>query len=325
MHKRWMIAALVCLQLVLIGCAAGIESAAPVREETEESDVLEIPASTASSAPALLAAHPTPVTISPDGEPSPTPDAVPTPIATVKPTPEPTPEYELLNIKDTAGYIKGHDVNLRSGPGTDYKKIGEVGYHTTVTITAKTEEWYRIETDDLEGFILKEFVGVGAIPTPTPTPKPKAKTTPKPTPKPKEEEAPKATPEPEIESGGQGDYTEDEIYLVAKLIYAEGKNQSTESFMAMASVLYNRCNSKRFGGSVQREVYRSGQFSVVDSSSFADLVPSSAALRAAESVFNGGDRTIPAGVMYFRSASQGKNWSSSREFYKTIGGNNYYY
>lgn len=326
MHKRWMIAALVCLQLMLIGCAAGMESAAPVREELEESDVLEIPASTASSAPALLAAHPTPVKISPDGEQSPTPDAAPTltPTVTVKPTPEPTPEYALLNIKDTAGYIKGHEVNLRSGPGTDYKKVGEVDYHALVIITAKTEEWYQIETDDLTGFILKEFVGVGSIPTPTPTPKPKAKATPKP-----KEDAPKATPkptpEPEIESGGQGDYTEDEIYLVARLIYAEGKNQSTESFMAMASVLYNRCNSKKFGGSVQREVYRSGQFSVVDNSSFEELVPSSAALRAAESVFNGGERTIPAGVMYFRSASQGKNWSSSREFYKAIGGNNYYY
>ena len=324
MHKRWMIAALVCLQLLLAGCAAGMESAAPVREELEEGNVLEIPASTASSAPALLAAHPTPVSIPPAGEPSPTPDAEPTPTATVKPTPKPTPEYALLNIKDTAGYIKGHEVNLRSGPGTDYKKVGEVDYHMTVTITAKTEEWYQIETEELTGFILKEFVGVGSIPTPTPTPKPKAKATPKP-----KEDAPKATPkptpEPEIESGGQGDYTEDEIYLVAKLIYAEGKNQSTESFMAMASVLYNRCNSKRFGGSVQREVYRSGQFSVVDNSSFEALAPSSAAQRAAEAVFNGGERTIPAGVMYFRSASKGKNWSSSREFYKTIGGNNYYY
>ena len=92
----------------------------------------------------------------------------------------------------------------------------------------------------------------------------------------------------------------------------------------MASVLYNRCNSSRFGGSVEREVYRSGQFSVVNYSSFESLVPSSAALAAAEEVFNGGNRTIPAGVMYFRSASSGQNWSS-REFYKTIGGNNYYY
>ena len=64
---------------------------------------------------------------------------------------------------------------------------------------------------------------------------------------------------------------------------------------------------------------------MVDNSSFEALAPSSAAQRAAEAVFNGGERTIPAGVMYFRSASKGKNWSSSREFYKTIGGNNYYY
>lgn len=326
MRIRWMIAALVCLQLLLIGCAANVESVASVQGDMAESagDVLEIPSATASFVPKQLAAHPTPAgtavaapTIS--TEPSPTNTPTPTP----KPTPEPTPEYELKNIVDTEGYIKGHDVNIRKGPGTDYDKVGEIDYHTVVTITAKTDEWYQIETDEIEGFILKEFVGVGAVPTPTPTPKPKAKSTPKPTATP-EEETPKATPEPEIEQGGEGDYTEEEIYLVAKLIYAEGKNQSEESFLAMASVLYNRCNSKRFGGSVEREVYRSGQFSVVNNSDFEDLKPSSAALAAAKKVFLGGKRTIPAGVMYFRSASKGKYWSS-REFYKTIGGNNYYY
>lgn len=334
MRTRWMIAALVCLQLLLIGCAANVESVAPVQDNMVESagDVLEIPSATASFAPKQLAAHPTPTAgTTPSTAPSPAASVSPTPsdapAPTQKPTPEPTPEYDLKNIEDTEGYIKGHDVNLREGPGTEYDKTGEIDYHTTVTITAKTDEWYQIETDEIQGFILKEFVGVGAIPTPTPTPKPKAKSTPKPTPEPEEEEEeePEATPEPEIEQGGEGDYTEDEIYLAAKLIYAEGKNQSEESFLAMASVLYNRCNSKRFGGSVEREVYRSGQFSVVKYSSFDDLKPSSAALAAAEEVFNGGNRTIPAGVMYFRSASQGKYWSSSREFYKTIGGNNYYY
>ncbi len=336
MRTRWILAVLVCLQLFLFGCAANVESSAPIQKDIENAeDVLEIPSATAtvSSVTAQLAAHPTPAAKSPVPgaaviSPTPSVDSLPseTPASTPKPTPEPTPEYELENIKDTDGYIKGHDVNLREGPGTEYDKTGEIDYHTLVTITAKTDEWYQIETDDIEGFVLKEFVGVGAISTPTPTPKPKAKSTPKPTPKPeKEEEEPEKTPEPEIESGGAGDYTEDEIYLVAKLIYAEGKSQSEDSFLAMASILYNRCNSKRFGGSVEREVYRSGQFSVVKYSSFDDLKPSSAALSAAESVFNGGNRTIPAGVMYFRAASLGQSWSSSREFYKKIGGNNYYY
>ncbi len=331
MRTRRILAALVCLQLTFLGCAANVENAAPIQPNTEEraDNALELPLSTAPSFEAApIAAHPTPVATpasvqSPAPSVSPTPSATPEP--TQKPTPAPTPEYDLENIKDTEGYIKGHEINVRRGPGTEYGKKGEIDYHTVVTITAKTDEWYQIETDDIEGFVLKEFVGVGAIPTPTPTPKKTPKPTPKPTPEPEEEEEPERTPEPEVENGGEGDYTEDEIYLAAKLIYAEGKNQSEESFLAMASVLYNRCNSKRFGGSVEREVYRSGQFSVVKYSSFEGLVPSSAALRAVEEVFNGGNRTIPAGVMYFRSASSGKYWSSSREFYKTIGGNNYYY
>ncbi len=91
-------------------------------------------------------------------------------------------------------------------------------------------------------------MGVGAIPTPTPTPKP----TKKPTATVKPASTPKPTAEPVIEAGGEGDYSKEEVYLVAKLIYAEGKSQSDESFLAMASVVYNRCNSSKFGGTIDQ-------------------------------------------------------------------------
>ena len=179
MRTRWILAALVCLQLFLFGCAANLESAAPIQPNIEESagDVLEIPSAAVSPFEAeQIAAHPTP-TATPTSIPSTSPSVSPAPSATLtpeptkKPTSKPTPEYDLENIKDTEGYIKAHDINVRKGPGTKYDKNGEIGYHTVVTITAKTDEWYQIETDDISGFVLKEFVGVGAIATSTPTPK----------------------------------------------------------------------------------------------------------------------------------------------------------
>lgn len=244
---------------------------------------------------------------------------------------------EITNVGNEKAHVIGHDVNLREGPGTHYEVIDTIGYLTTVEITGKTDGWYRIEFKDGEGFISKQFISLGAEPTPTPkptaTPKAKAKATatPKPTFTPNIDETvtentgTDAETEASVEQGSKGNYSSDEIYIAAKLIYAEGKNQSTESFLAMANVLYNRTQSKKFGGTIEREVYRSGQFTVVKNSSFETLEPSSKALSAANAVFNEGKRVLPEGVMFFRAARLGEYWASSRKFYKTIGGNNYYY
>lgn len=244
---------------------------------------------------------------------------------------------KITSVSNESAHVIGHDVNLREGPGTDYKVIDTIGYLATVEITGKTDDWYRIEFEDSEAFISKQFISLGAEPTPTPkptaTPKPKATATPKPTATPSVEETTDTNTDEgsdaetnvSITQGSKGSYSDDEIYLAAKLIYAEGKNQSTESFLAMANVLYNRTKSKKFGGTIEKEVYRSGQFTVVKYSSFEGLVPSSKAISAATAVFIDGKRVLPDGVMFFRSASKGEYWASSRTFYKTIGGNNYYY
>jgi coenzyme F420-reducing hydrogenase beta subunit len=86
----------------------------------------------------------------------------------------------IIKINNEKGYIKAEDVNLRKGPGTDYAIVAKVDYPSKVVITAKNDLWYQIKISGKQGYILKEFVGVGAVPTSTPTPKP----TPKPTPEP---------------------------------------------------------------------------------------------------------------------------------------------
>lgn len=288
-------------------------------------------------------------TLEPFPSDTPSPTATPTPTPTSTPTPTPMPEeYTLTTVKNEKGYVKGRNVNLREGPGEQYDIIKKADDRTPVVITGKTaipagkaeQIWYRITMDGLTGFMLKDYMGLGSAPTPTPSPKPKATATPKPVEEPAADTMNSsnnggsiendgnsgnvANTGEDIQQGGAGNYSEADIYLAAKLIYAEGKSQSRESFLAMANILYNRCNSKKFGGSVEKEVYRSGQFTVVKYESFESLVPSSNALNAAQDVFNNGIRVLPDGVMFFRSASKGTSWSS-RTFYKTIGGNNYYY
>lgn len=312
--SRRIVAATICALVIFIaGCAAKDDAVdATIQEQLgldPDSEILVLSQSTPSITQYDILPAPTPLHTA---SPSPTPQGTATtPKPSTTPKPVKTPAYDLTKVNSENGYVKGHDVNMREGPGTQYKITGKVSYHVKVVITGKTDTWYRIKADGKTGFMLKEFIGVGNIPTPTPEP----------TPTPKSQK----TTKPQIKQGEKGEYTNDEVYLVAKLIYAEGKNQSTESFLAMANVLYNRVNSRKFGGTVEKEVYRNGQFSVVEYDSFASLKPSSAAKNAVRDVFIHGKRVLPDGVMFFRSASKGEKWGSSRKFYMRFGGNNYYY
>lgn len=126
-------------------------------------------------------------------------------------------------------------------------------------------------------------------------------------------------------------YTSDEI-LLARVIQMEGSTSADKT--AVASVVVNRLNNtKRWDkGSVKSVVYQKNQFSVVNSSKFSSLKPSSANLKIARKVLQSGT-TLPQGVEFFRVKSSGKGvkksdglyYWGSHPFYKTIGSNNYYF
>ncbi len=118
-------------------------------------------------------------------------------------------------------------------------------------------------------------------------------------------------------------FTYDDIVLTARLIYAEGKVQSDESFRAMASVVYNRYRSKRYPNTIEKIVFQRNQFTVVDDEDFLTDVPTASAFSAVIDVFINGNATLPENVLYFRSERDNKKWGS-REYYDTIGGNMYY-
>lgn len=232
------------------------------------------------------------------------------------------PAYDIKEM-DKTGYVFGHDVNLRGGPGLTYPIVDVVGYHVVVKVTGESGDWYRIMTDEVEGFILKNFVGLGSIPTPTPKPTKTSK--PSATAKATTKPSSSATPKPTIKQGEPGSYSDDEIYMVAQLAYAEGRGQGMDGYVAIANVLYNRVHSSSYGGSIEDVIFRPGQFTVADDrEEFLAIKPNSTALSAAEQVFNEGLRVLPKGVMYFRSARSSKTWGR-RDYYATIAGNHFYY
>lgn len=91
---------------------------------------------------------------------------------TPEPTPEPTPvpEYEGLSVQPTTYYNEGeqptytvtdgNNLNLRSGPGTDYDKIGQVPASTGVTALGTNEDgsWVVVNYNGTYGWLKTEFL-----------------------------------------------------------------------------------------------------------------------------------------------------------------------
>ncbi len=297
--------------LILSGCAAqsatGLSERAVEAVVFAEETLVEITAEPVTPAPAT----PTPVA---------TATSVPT--ATPEPTlsPAPEPEYELTDVKNVDGYVGALSVNLRNGPGTDYDVIGEYECNTLLLITAKTDEWYQVEIDEKTGFMLKEFIGVGAIPTPTPEP------TKKPASKPTSTPAATATPKPvEASNGGAGGYSAEEVLLTAQIVYEESKRGDYDGYRAVANVILNRVQSGIFRSTIEGVIFQGNgaQFSPAeDEAALRAVKPSSTCIEAVQAVF-GGDTILPSNVYYFRPASKGESWSSHK-YVATYGGNAFF-
>ena len=269
----------------------------------------------------LIEITPHPTTPAPTAVPvTPLPTASIAPTPTLAPTPSPTPDYELTDVKNVEGYVGALSVNLRAGPGTQYKVIGEYVCNTLLTILAKTEDWYQVELDGKTGFMLKEYIGVGAIPTPTPKPTAKATSKPKTTPKPTE------TPKPVApDNSGAGSYSAEEVLLTAQLAYEESRRGDYDGYRAVANVILNRVNSGIFRSSIEGVIFQGNgaQFSPADDEAeLRSVKPSQTCIEAVQAVF-AGNTIFDSDVYYFRAASKGTTWGS-HNYVGTYGGNAYF-
>lgn len=90
--------------------------------------------------------------------------STPTPFVAVTPTMpiliDPTPTPRETETPDTVqgtplftGEVKGAQVNMRSGPGTEYAVVYEVGQYAQVEIYGIEEGWYRARAGGVEGYI----------------------------------------------------------------------------------------------------------------------------------------------------------------------------
>ncbi len=82
-----------------------------------------------------------------------TPVPTPTPVFTPTPSPSPTPSFARLTVQNGP-------VNVRSGPGTGFTRVGEVQTGATYRITGKNEagDWYQFNySEDQQGWLAASF------------------------------------------------------------------------------------------------------------------------------------------------------------------------
>ncbi len=119
----------------------------------------------------------------PTAAPSPTPlPSTPTPL----PTPPPPPPTPVV-----ASMVAGADgVNVRTGPGTSFTKIGYIDPGGSARLIGRYNDWWQIDYNGTPGWVFGELVTasnaenvpqVQPPPSPTPPPPPPATNTPVPT------------------------------------------------------------------------------------------------------------------------------------------------
>lgn len=75
--------------------------------------------------------------------------------------------------------------------------------------------------------------------------------------------------------------------------------------------------------SVETEVYRKSQFSVVRKEKFELTTAPDSLIHKADAIFNGGQTVLPDEIVFFRAEDRGTEWDG-KEYYKTIGGNAFF-
>ncbi len=74
-------------------------------------------------------------------------------------------EVKLIGIVET----KSTDLNIRSGPGTEYEKVGAVSKGTVIDVIGITEDtnaekWYKISANGIKGFAKETYVRIIELP-----------------------------------------------------------------------------------------------------------------------------------------------------------------
>ena len=116
-------------------------------------------------------------------------------------------------------------------------------------------------------------------------------------------------------------YTEEELDLLARLIYSEGGIESYDTKLKIGSVVMNRVDDPYFPNTIREVIYQKNLFSVtfikLDGVIMIDRPADEEAKKAAYEILNYGS-VLPKDVQVFYEKSITTGWVASREPYGTF-------
>lgn len=116
---------------------------------------------------------------------------------------------------------------------------------------------------------------------------------------------------------GYGKYSQNEYYLIARIISAEARGEPYVGQVAVGAVILNRVTSPSFPNTIAGVVYQPGAFSCLDNGQVDQPVASSC-YRAAQDALNGWDPTSGS-LYYYNPVTARSTWIRKRPVMLTIG------
>lgn len=118
-------------------------------------------------------------------------------------------------------------------------------------------------------------------------------------------------------SSSGGSASNNDLNLLAHLIYAEARGEPYTGQVAVGAVVLNRVKSSSFPNSVAGVIYQRGAFDVVSDGQI-NYSPNTTAINAARDALNGWDPTYGC-IYYFNPNTATSKWIWSRPYVITIG------
>lgn len=122
---------------------------------------------------------------------------------------------------------------------------------------------------------------------------------------------------------GDSYYDQNDLFWLARIIYAESGNQPLEGQMAVGIVVMNRVESPIYPNTVEGVLAQRNQFSTYQSGRLANRTPNASSVIAAKLVLDGGVVSEVKDALYFDSSSN--SWASrNKECVAVIGNHKFY-
>jgi len=115
--------------------------------------------------------------------------------------------------------------------------------------------------------------------------------------------------------------TSNNVYLLAKCIYAEARGEPYKGQVAVGAVILNRVDSSSFPNSIYGVIYQPYAFTCVSDGQI-NLSPDSNAYSAANDAMNGWDPSYGA-LYYYNPNTATSSWIWSKKILVTIGKHNF--